>query len=82
MDSNKWGHVWNGTMRQETKRSRFRPIKVNPMVYLHFGDKGEIEIAGWYVDDWLLVVNSTKSIQKMIMHIKGSFDIEDMGKPT
>ena len=40
-----------------------------------------VEIAGWYVDDGLLATNSTKSMERMIKDIKGSFDIQDLGEP-
>ena len=36
---------------------------------------------GWYVDDSLLATNSTKSIERMIKDIKGSFKIQDLGEP-
>ena len=76
------GQVWHGTMRREMERIGFTAVKADPMVYIWLGNNGEIGIAGWYVDGGLLAANSTETMEKMAMDIKGSFDIEDLGKPT
>ena len=50
--------------------------------FFRFGEKGEIEIMGWYVDDGLMATNSTASMERMIGDVKGSFDIQDLGDLT
>ena len=49
---------------------------------LQIRGEGEIEIVGWYVDDGLIAANSTKSMKNILKDIKGSFNIQDLGKPT
>ena len=39
------------------ERTGSTPGKKEPTVYIHFGNNGEIEILGWYVDDGLLAAN-------------------------
>ena len=74
--------MWHGTLRQEMERIGFTPGKSDPTMYIQLGNNGEIEIVGWYVDDGLLATNSVKMMEKMVMDIKGSFDIEDLVEPT
>ena len=69
-------------MRREMERIGFTPVKADPMVYIQLGNNGEIGVAGWYVDDGLLAANSVETMEKMVSDIKGSFNIEDLGKPT
>ena len=76
------GWVWHRTMRREMERISFTSGKADPTVYIRLGNNGEIGISGWYVDNRLLAANSTETMEKMVMDIKGSFDIEDLGEPT
>ena len=70
------------TLYHEMERMGFTPGKADTTVYFRFREKGEIEIVGWYVDDGLIAVNLTKSMENILNDIKGSFDIQDLGEPT
>ena len=76
------GRVWHGTMRREMERIGFIPGKADLTVYVQLGNNGEVGVAGWYVDNGLLATNSIETMEKMVMDIKGHFDIEDLGEPT
>ena len=51
------------------------------MIFFRFKEDDSIEIAGWYVNDRLLATSSIESMERMIMDIKGTFDIQDLGEP-
>ena len=64
------------------ERIGFTPGKADPMVYIQYKNNGEIGIAGWYVDNGLLAANLIKTMEKMVMDIKGSFNIKDLSELT
>ena len=76
------GQVWHETMRREMERISFTPRKADPTIYIWLGNNGEIGIAGWFVDNGLPAANSIEMMAKIVMDIKGSFNIEDLGEPT
>ena len=50
-------------------------------VYFRFGNNNSIELAGWYINDELLTASSPKAMDQMVNNIRGSFKIQDLGKP-
>jgi Reverse transcriptase (RNA-dependent DNA polymerase) len=75
------GRVWHHTLKSELGKLGFTPGNADTTVYFRFGDDGNIELSGWYMDDGLLAANSTESMERMISDIRGSFDIQDLGEP-
>jgi Reverse transcriptase (RNA-dependent DNA polymerase) len=76
------GRVWHNTLRSELENIGFKNGEVDKTMFFRFGEGREVEIVGWYVDDGLMVSNSTLSMDRMIQDARGSFDIQDMGDPT
>ena len=74
------GRVWHETLKREMEKLGFKSGKADTMIFFHFRENA-VEIAGWYVDDGLLATSSVESMEHMIMDIKGSFDIQDLGEP-
>jgi hypothetical protein len=75
------GRVWHHTLKSELGKLGFTPGDADTTVYFKFGEGGNIQLSGWYVDDGLLAANSTESMDRMINDIRGSFDIQDLGEP-
>ena len=71
------GQVWHQTLRGELGKIGLKPSNADPTVYFHFGNNSSIQIAGWYVNDGLLALNTTTYIDEMINNIRGNFDIQD-----
>ena len=77
-------YLWTQTIRMSVAwnygtrngKSGFTPGKGDPTVYFQSESNGEIEIAGWYVNNRLLAANSVETKEKMVM------DIKDLGEPT
>jgi Reverse transcriptase (RNA-dependent DNA polymerase) len=76
------GRVWHQTLHDELLKIGFRPGHADQTVYFHSNANGGLKIAGWYVDDGLLAVDSKESMQRMVKDIGERFKIQDMGKPT
>ena len=75
------GRVWHQTLRGELRKIGLKPSDADPTVYFCFGNKGFIQIAGWYVNNGLLASNITTYMDEMINNIRRSFNIEDLGEP-
>lgn len=69
------------TLKEELIKKGFKAGDADPIVFYRFRDSDSIEIAGWYIDNRLLVSNSDASMDRMINDIGGSFDIQDLGDP-
>ena len=76
------GRVWYKTLRAELEKSGFKSSKADETIYFCRHKNGDFEIAGWYVDDGLLAVNSRESMNRMIKDISGVFKIQDLGDPA
>ena len=73
--------MWYNTLKDVLTKHGFSPGDANPTVFFWFGDKGPIEIAGWYVDDSLLAANLETAMNRMVLGIQGAFDVQDLGEP-
>ena len=73
--------VWHQLLKSQLEKIGFVPGEADSTVFFQFGDKGSIAIAGWYIDDGLLAANSIESMERMVVDIRGSFDIQDLGEP-
>ena len=73
--------MWHNTPKRESIKLGFVPGNTDPTVFFRYKNDRSIQIAGWYVDDGLLAADSTKSMDKMVNDIRGSFDIQDLGDP-
>lgn len=74
------GHVWHQTLKQGLEKLGFKAGEANTTVFFQF-NRNSTEIARWYVNDGLLAADSTKSMEKMVRDIGGSFNIQDLGEP-
>ena len=75
------GRVWHKTLRRELERIGLKAGTADTSVFFRFGEKGSVEIAGWYVDDSLLATTSVESMDRLISPIGGGFDIMNLGEP-
>ena len=75
------GRVWHHLLKTELKNIGFKAGEADTTVYFRHSQDGSIEIAGWYIDDGLLATNSMQAMDRMVNDIRGSFDIQDLGKP-
>ena len=76
------GRVWYRTLRAEMEKLGFKSGEADETIYFRRDGNGNFEIAGWYVDDGLLVSNSKESMDRMVEDIGSRFDIQDLGEPT
>ena len=53
------GEVWHHLLKTELENIGFKAGEADRTVYFRYSQDGSIEIAGWYVDDGLLAMNST-----------------------
>ena len=51
--------MWHHLLKTELENIGFKAGKADMTVYFRYSQDGSIEIAGWYVDDGLLAMNST-----------------------
>ena len=70
MDSN--------SLEEGLEKLGFTAGEANATVFFKFGECF-IKIASWYVDDGLLVTDSTESMERMVEEMGRSFDIQDLG---
>ena len=73
------GRVWYQTLKDKMKKLGFIPGKADGTIFFRHGENGELEVAGWYVDDGLLAANSILSMNRMVNDIKKVFEIQDLG---
>ena len=72
-------HVWHQTLKHGLEKLGFRAGEADTTIFFQ-SDGSSTEIAGWYVNDGLLAADSTKSMERMVRDIRGSFDIQDLGE--
>ena len=76
------GHVWHQTLKVKLQQIGDKPGEADETVFFCHKRPGHTEIAGWYVDDRLLVTDTKEAMEKLVTEISGIFDIQDLGQPT
>ena len=76
------GRVWHHTLHSKLQKIGFTPGEADMTVFFRVDNNGLLDIAGWYVDDGLLAAHTAQAMEKMIHDIRGSFEIQDLGKPS
>ena len=76
------GRVWHHTLCSELQKIGFIQGEADMTVFFCTANDGLLDITGWYVDDGLLAAHTAQAIEQMIHDIRGSFEIQDLGKPS
>jgi Reverse transcriptase (RNA-dependent DNA polymerase) len=76
------GRLWFQTLKSTLTKLGFKSGTADETVYFHTQKTGDIEIAGWYVNDGLLATKTAESMQKLVKEICSHFHIQDLGEPV